>query len=133
MMYSYPFTLCRRAVVATFDLSAANLDLLSIDHWLSDARNVLVLRLTEPSWEGAPAAPVSASWSPLATWKTEQVAQFLESSDMRGPATFFRTNAVNGEDFESMTLETLVQELRMTPFAARKVLRARDGLVRNAH
>ena len=27
MMYSYPFTLCRRAVVATFDLAASNLAL----------------------------------------------------------------------------------------------------------
>ena len=37
MMYAYPYTLCRRAVVATFDLSAANLKLLHTDHWLSDS------------------------------------------------------------------------------------------------
>ena len=41
MIYAYPFTLRRRAVVATFDLSAANLRMLRTDHWLSDARNVL--------------------------------------------------------------------------------------------
>ena len=35
MMYSYPFTLCRRAVVTTMDLSAKSLHLLSTDHCLS--------------------------------------------------------------------------------------------------
>ena len=45
MMYAYPYTLCRRAVVATFDLSASNLELLQTDHWLSDSRNVMQLRL----------------------------------------------------------------------------------------
>ena len=37
MMYAYPFTLARRAVVATMDLSARNLHLLRTDHWLSEA------------------------------------------------------------------------------------------------
>ena len=51
MMYAYPFCLAERAVVATFDLSAANLDLLSSDHWLSDPRNVRVLHLLAPAWQ----------------------------------------------------------------------------------
>lgn len=50
MMYSYPFTLCRRAVVATMDLSAANLQHFQKHHWLSDKRNVIVLRLAEQAW-----------------------------------------------------------------------------------
>ena len=50
MVYSYPFTLAERAVVATFDLSAANLDLLATDHWLQDERNVLVVRLDCPAF-----------------------------------------------------------------------------------
>ena len=50
MRYSYPFTLARRAVVVTMDLSAANLDLLESDHWLRDPQNVTVLRLTAPAW-----------------------------------------------------------------------------------
>ena len=32
MMYSHAFTLCRRAVVATLDLSAQNIHMLSTDH-----------------------------------------------------------------------------------------------------
>ena len=57
MRYAYPFTLTRRAVVATMDLSAANLDLLSSDHWLSDLRNILLLQLVAPARQerGAPA------------------------------------------------------------------------------
>ena len=50
MRYSYPFTLARRAVVVTMDLSAANLDLLESDHWLRDPQNITVLRLTAPAW-----------------------------------------------------------------------------------
>ena len=50
MVYSYPFTLCRRAVVATMDLSASNLDLLLSHHLLSHERNVIVLRLERSAW-----------------------------------------------------------------------------------
>ena len=46
-MYSYAYTICKRAVVATFDLSAKNLDAFSSDHWLNNEKNVIVLRLTE--------------------------------------------------------------------------------------
>ena len=45
MIYSYKYTLARRAVVATFDLSAKNLSALANDHWLRNAFNVAQLRL----------------------------------------------------------------------------------------
>ena len=51
MMYAYPFTLCKRAVVATMDLAAANLDYFQEHHWLRQASNVLVLRLSGPAWQ----------------------------------------------------------------------------------
>ena len=47
MMYSYKYTLAKRAVVATFDLSAENLWSLQTDHWLSNPQNVIQLHLTE--------------------------------------------------------------------------------------
>ena len=50
MMYACPFTLCRRAVVATMDLSAANLDFFQKHHWLSDRRNVILLQLQQQAW-----------------------------------------------------------------------------------
>ena len=51
MKFAYPYTLCRRGVVATFDSSARNLDALATNHWLADNRNVIVLELTSPAWE----------------------------------------------------------------------------------
>jgi hypothetical protein len=50
MMYAYPFTLCRRAVVATLDNAASNLRFFGAHHWLSQRSNVIVLRLTAPAW-----------------------------------------------------------------------------------
>jgi len=49
-MYSYSYTLAKRAVVATFDLSAQNLDALEKDHWLMNERNVIRLILKEKAW-----------------------------------------------------------------------------------
>ena len=57
MMYAYTYTLCRRAVVATFDLSAANLEALRTDHWLQNPLNVTQLWLKEPAFD-ATAAPI---------------------------------------------------------------------------
>ena len=47
MMYSYKYTLARRAVVATFDLSATRLEALTDDHWLQNPLNVMQLHLRE--------------------------------------------------------------------------------------
>ena len=51
MKFAYPYTLCRRGVVATFDMSASNLGYFDNHHWLSDDRNVIVLRLSTEAWE----------------------------------------------------------------------------------
>ena len=57
-MYAYKYTLARRAVVATFDLSAKNLEEFVKDHWLSCPLNVIVLRLTEKAYQEPLAAEV---------------------------------------------------------------------------
>lgn len=59
-VYSYTYSFCGRAVVATFDLSAANLQCLYEDHWLSNRENVILLWLTEPAY----VAPVNLSQQP---------------------------------------------------------------------
>ena len=56
-MYAYRYTLARRAIVATFDLSAKNLEQFEQDHWLSCDLNVIVLRLQEKAYIDA-VAPV---------------------------------------------------------------------------
>ncbi|CAJ1358502.1 unnamed protein product [Effrenium voratum] len=49
-VYSYSYSFCGRAVVATFDLSASNLDALRCDHWLSNRENLILLWLEAPAF-----------------------------------------------------------------------------------
>ena len=53
-VYAYTYTLARRAVIATFDLSACNLAAFDNHHWLADERNVIKLRLETPAFAEAP-------------------------------------------------------------------------------
>ena len=55
-----------------------------------------------------------------------RTCSFLLSQDLEGPTKFLQTQGFNGSDFLAATGESLVAELRCTPFAARKLLRARD-------
>jgi len=48
--------------------------------------------------------------------------------DAAGPAAVFRANAVAGRDLLAFgCVSEVVADLRMTPFAARKVLELRDA------
>ena len=81
-VYSYTYSFCGRAVVATFDLSASNLQALYDDHWLSNRQNVIVLWLKSPAYEAQvdvsvvgvlqpPQAKNAVGWLPprvLAVW-----------------------------------------------------------------
>ena len=49
-VFSYSYSFCGRAVVATFDLSAQNLEELQTDHWLCNRQNVQLLNLQEPAY-----------------------------------------------------------------------------------
>ena len=126
MVYSYPFSLARRGVVATIDLSARNLHMLRTDHWLADPSNTVQVWLKGRAWdaneqtvnnimvEGPPRAP-------LQEWSTSELAARCIGEDAEGLATRLVTNSVNGEDFAAMTYETFVNDLHFTPFAARKL------------
>ena len=50
MIYAYAYTLARRAVVATMDNAASNLDFFKNHHWLSDRGNVIFLELSGPAF-----------------------------------------------------------------------------------
>jgi hypothetical protein len=130
-MYSYPFTLCRRAVVVTFDLSAKNLALLQTDHWLSDSRNVLQLRLSEPAWvcTTARASPAPRPFTPRETmqsWPVDALADFLCGQDLSGPAASLQKAGVNGSDFLVWTSAAeVVTDVHVPPFTAKKLLACR--------
>ena len=62
----------------------------------------------------------------MQAWTVSELVAFLLSQDVEGPAKFLQTQGFNGSDFLAATGESLVAELRCTPFTARKRLRARD-------
>ena len=62
----------------------------------------------------------------MQVWGADEVLAFMKKSDLASPGSLLYANGVNGEDLATLTEEVLLKELRMTPFAARKVLRARD-------
>jgi len=133
MIYSYAFSLSRRAVIATFDLSAANLRLLRTHHWISDPRNVLQLHLDSAAWDTADdgsLGPAVSSREKMASWSVDELADFLIAEDMKGPATTLQSAAVNGADFLEWTEPaTLQEDLKLLPFVARKLLKCRDAFL----
>ena len=130
MRHASVYTLCRRAVVATFDLSATNLHMLDSDHWLSNPKNVIQLRLTVPAWESGTAEPAPPRpRDVMRAWSVNELGSFAKARDLAGPASVLAASGVNGADLLTMDEATLVHDVRMTPFAARKVLRARDSFL----
>ena len=138
MKHAYPYTFARRAIVATSDLSAANIDMLTTDHWLADSRNVLVLRLNEPAWvdersqASMQSGPAETREAMMQRWLVKDVVSFLEKADLKGPAAVLYANGVSGKDFAEFGVAGLVAELRLSPFAARKIIAARDAFLAGA-
>ena len=62
----------------------------------------------------------------MRSWRAAAVASFLEDEDLAGPAATLFANRVNGVDLEVLTADELTSSLRLTSFAARKILQARD-------
>ena len=134
MMYSYPFTLCRRGVVVTMDFSAKNLHMFQTDHWLSNPMNCLVLRLTEPAWKIPPQTTTTLPLQPsaqerIAACTASDLRGLLEMQDMSGPASQLFSQSVNGSDLLALTEKELVEEVRVTPFVAKKLLKAWEMLL----
>ena len=111
------------------DLSASNLHLFDVDHWLSDKKNCLLLRLDAPAWRN-PALPPSLAprgRAAMAAWSVSELVAWLSSRDLAGPAAQLRQQGVAGEDFVSMTVDGLVKEVGLSSFAAKKLVRLRDA------
>ena len=113
------------------DLSAKNLDQFEKDHWLSNPNNCTLLRLTEPAWM-APASPRAPPISQetarerLVACSARDLRELLEAQDMHGPASHLFSQSVNGADLLALTEKELVDEVRVTPFVAKKLLKARE-------
>ena len=132
MVFSYPFTLARRAVVVTMDLTAKNLHLLKTNHWLKDSKNVSCVWLSGPSWAEASAAEERqvSKTDLLRAWSVSEVAAFFEARDASGLATVLQHNAVNGSDlFAWQDSQQVLDDLRVTKFAAQKIVSLRDAFL----
>ena len=134
MMYAYKYTLARRAIVATMDLSALNIAKLHANHWLKDQRNIVLLELSGSVFVdvGPRVVPeVHSHRDILSTWSVEEAKSFYEARDATGIAATLAANSVNGADVLSFREPgDLVADLRLTPFAARKALQLRDEYLR---
>ena len=132
MRFSSHYSLHRHAVVATFDLSATNLHMLDSDHWLSNPRNVICLKLHSPAWAAAGVAapePEPERSEQMRSWTATEVVAFAKARDLAGPAATLFASSVDGADLLGMTQGVLVRQVRLTPFAAAKVLRVRDAFL----
>lgn len=92
------------------------------------------LCLGDAAWvSGAAELPMAPSQPPqeqMASWRVDQTAEFLALRDLRGPAEAMRASGVAGIDLLAWSTAGEVQaDLKLTPFAARKVLAARDELL----
>ena len=122
MKFSYAYTLARRCVVATFDLSAHNLHLLQTDHWLSSPKNIVQVWLTSEAWETGTVVAPPASRRGMSSWSVETLCAHLTTEDAEGLAKLLRNSSVNGADFRGLSENDLVMDLKMTNFGARKLM-----------
>ena len=130
MMYAYPYTLARRAVVVTMDLTAKNLHLVRSNHWLKDPRNVALVWLTGPAWVTPASSAAAAAGASTETRSVAEVAAFYEGHDAAGLADTLRRNAVSGADLLAFQgAHEVARELNMSAFVARKLLSLRDSHV----
>ena len=89
------------------------------------------MRLTSPAWEPVAAADTQETGPDehMRTWTVAETARFLDENDLAGPAEIARASGVNGSDLLQLSLDDLIKEVRMTPFAAKKVLAARTAFL----
>ena len=71
---------------------------------------------------GEPVGPTEL----MRAWPVMEVVRFLEGRDLTGPAELLRRSGVNGADLLQLSQQDLCTDVLLTPFAARKVVAARD-------
>ena len=82
-VYSYAYSFCGRAVVATFDLSAQNLGELESDHWLCNRDNVRLLKLNETAY----VEPADMYLDSPPAHAAQRKRRWIVFSPLRGPVS----------------------------------------------
>ena len=65
----------------------------------------------------------------MRAWSVSETARFLQQADLEGPAEACRVSGVNGADLLDLSTERLCSEIRLTRFAAAKVVAARTSFL----
>ena len=65
----------------------------------------------------------------MKAWCVQGVGNFLRHADLQGAAATCQANGVSGEDLFELCAARLRVDLKMTPFAARKVVQARNAFL----
>ena len=74
--------------------------------------------------------PTQSPEARMVEFTVQEGASFFEARDASALARVLEQNGVNGADLVMFTLANdLVQDLHLTPFAARKVLSLRDAFL----
>ena len=136
---SYSLYLYKTPFIITANFSTKNLHLLDTDDFLSKHDNCRVYRLTESPFEEREAAEASvpelaAAPAPTAatlmgSWSVSATAHWLEKKDLLAAADAARNNGFCGADLLEAEENMLVTDLRLTPFLARKIIKARDDFL----
>ena len=58
-------------------------------------------------------------------WRAADVTAFLTAKDLAGPAEVLFKNGVAGKDFETMNTAIMKEDLRLSAFAADKIVAVR--------
>ena len=92
--------------------------------------NAIVLRLNGPAWTGGHIEDVPQTpEEKMRSWCVKEVANFLRNADLEGPASTCEVNGVAGQDLFELSAIRFREELRLTPFAAEKVVSARNAFL----
>ena len=67
----------------------------------------------------------------MAAWSVNELARFLEERDLAGLAKHLAAQGVNGSDFAALTFDEFVGDVRVTPFAAKKLVATREAFLNN--
>ena len=66
----------------------------------------------------------------MSEWGVGDVARWLEDADMEGTVAIFKAEGVSGKDVLAfVSAESMTADLRLSPFAARKVWGYRAALL----
>ena len=94
--------------------------------------NVLIARVVARVAQACADAhsPPPSHAEQMRSWTVAETARFLEGQDLAGPAEQTQRSGVNGVVLLVLSRQQLCTDVLLTPWAARKVVAARDAFLK---